>query len=121
MDLLGHQISFVLLFIPSDMAKSGNVDGDNSTTVKRGYLIDYIDGKIRKETPEEYVRQETEKSLINEYGYYRKQCSVEFTIKMGSTKPRVDITIHHENEQKTQESAYIMIECKAPTLSLIHI
>jgi len=38
--------------------------------VQQGRVLDYIDGETqRKESPEEYVRQEIAKSLVREYGY----------------------------------------------------
>ena len=37
--------------------------------VPHGKVLDFIDGTIRNETPEEYVRQEIEKSLVREYLY----------------------------------------------------
>ncbi len=37
------------------------------TSIPDGYIRDYIDGKSRKDTPEEYVRQTIEKRLINEH------------------------------------------------------
>lgn len=38
-------------------------------SVPDGSIRDYIDGKVRKDTPEEYVRQTIEKRLINEHKY----------------------------------------------------
>ena len=38
-------------------------------SVPDGSIRDYVDGKIRKDTPEEYVRQTSEKRLINEHKY----------------------------------------------------
>ena len=37
--------------------------------VPEGKICDYIDGKFRKDTPEEYVRQTIEKRLVNEHKY----------------------------------------------------
>ena len=34
--------------------------------VPQGKIVDFIDGALRNETPEEYVRQEIEKSLVRE-------------------------------------------------------
>lgn len=34
-----------------------------------GKICDYIDGKFRNDTPEEYVRQTIEKRLVNEHKY----------------------------------------------------
>ena len=38
----------------------------------------------RKETPEEYVRQEIAKTLVREYDYEKQEISVEFTLRLGS-------------------------------------
>ena len=39
-----------------------------------GKIIDFIDGKERKDTPEEYVRQQIERSIISEYIYEKEDC-----------------------------------------------
>ena len=40
------------------------------TTIEPGKILDFIDGSTqRNDSPEEYVRQETLKSLVREYGY----------------------------------------------------
>jgi hypothetical protein len=50
------------------------------------------DGKTqRNETPEEYVRQEIAKSLVREYQYEKAHIEVEFTVRVGSKKPRADL------------------------------
>ena len=37
--------------------------------VPDGMVCDYVEGKLRKDTPEEYVRQTIEKRLVNEHKY----------------------------------------------------
>ena len=37
--------------------------------IPEGKICDYIDGKFRNDTPEEYVRQTIEKRLVNEHIY----------------------------------------------------
>ncbi len=81
--------------------------------VPQGKVVDFIDGSFRNETPEEYVRQEIEKSLVREYEYPRDDIRVEFTIKMGSVKPRVDLAIFPEGATQRQEHIWAIIECKA--------
>ena len=46
-------------------------------SVPDGSIRDYVDGKVRKDTPEEYVRQTIEKRLINEHKYKREQIKIE--------------------------------------------
>lgn len=82
--------------------------------IPEGKVCDYIDGKFRKDTPEEYVRQTIEKRLINEHKYNRDQISVEYTVQIGSGKKRADIVIFpDEKVDKIQENIKIIIECKS--------
>jgi type I restriction enzyme M protein len=82
--------------------------------VQQGKLLDYIDGVTqRNETPEEYVRQEIAKSLVREYGYEKIEISVEFTLRLGSRKPRADLVIFDEGDPHDQDRARVIIECKS--------
>lgn len=84
--------------------------------IPEGKVCDYVDGKFRNDTPEEYVRQTIEKRLVNEHKYSPKQIRVEYLIQLGSKKPRADIVIYKkecvEQTQQTQENIWIIIECK---------
>ena len=100
---------------------SGAVAGaDSSRTppaaviVRQGRLLDFIDGETqRKETPEEYVRQEIAKSLVREYGYEKTQIAVEFILRLGSKRPRADLVIFDDAADRTQDRARVIIECKS--------
>lgn len=82
--------------------------------VPEGKISDYIDGKFRNDTPEEYVRQTIERRLVNEHKYDRGQISVEYTIQLGSSKKRADLVIFSDTKvEKTQENIKIIIECKS--------
>ena len=84
--------------------------------VEQGRLLDYIDGKSqRRETFEEYVRQEIAKSLVEEYGYLRENVAIEFTIRLGSRKPRVDIVVFSNGKPHEQQHASLIVECKSPS------
>ncbi|MBI5766271.1 MAG: type I restriction enzyme HsdR N-terminal domain-containing protein [Verrucomicrobia bacterium] len=86
----------------------------NAVIVAQGKLLDYIDGVTqREETPEEYVRQEIAKSLVREYGYAKRDIAVEFSLKVGSKKPRADLVVFPEGEEAAQENAFIIVECKS--------
>lgn len=81
--------------------------------VQQGKVLDFIDGRTqREETPEEYVRQEIAKSLVREYRYPRSDVSVEFTLRLGSRKPRADLVIFGPGEEHDQANARIIVECK---------
>ena len=68
-----------------------------------GKVLDYIDGKYRNDTPEEYVRQTIEKRLINEHKYDFDQIKVEYTLQIGSKKPRADIVIWKKEEPEQNQ------------------
>lgn len=61
--------------------------------IPEGKICDYVDGKLRNDTPEEYVRQTIEKRLVNEHRYSPEQIKIEYTLQVGSNKPRADIVI----------------------------
>lgn len=82
-----------------------------------GKICDYIDSKLRNDTPEEYVRQTIEKRLVNEHKYLTSQIKVEFTLHVGSRKPRADIVIWDKDAlEQTQDTIKIIIECKKETV-----
>ena len=58
--------------------------------IPKGKICDYIDGKFRNDTPEEYVSQTIEKRLVNEHKYSTKQICIEYTLQLGSRKPRAE-------------------------------
>lgn len=81
--------------------------------IPEGKICDYIDGKFRNDTPEEYVRQTIEKRLVNEHKYNPSQIKIEYTLQLGSRKPRADIVIWEKNtSQQSQGNIKIIIECK---------
>ena len=81
--------------------------------VPDGKICDYIDGKFRRDTPEEYVRQTIEKRLVNEHKYKPEQIKIEFGIKLGSRRPRADIVIFpKDSPELTQDYVEMVIECK---------
>ena len=86
-------------------------------TIPDGYIADYIDGKFRKDTPEEYVRQTIEKRLVNEHKYQPSQINIEYTLQVGSNKPRADIVIWEKDmTEKSQATVKLIIECKKETV-----
>jgi len=84
--------------------------------IPEGKVKDYIDGTIRLDTPEEYVRQTVEKRLINEHKYAKEQVKIEYGVQMGSGKKRADIVVFPKDsskeEMKDQHNVWMVIECK---------
>lgn len=88
---------------------------DKASVIQPETILDFIDGTTqRRDTPEERVRQEILKSLVREYGYKKEQIEVEFSIKFGSNRKAVDIAVWQSGQAHTQESIFIIVECKDP-------
>ncbi|WP_302806783.1 N-6 DNA methylase [Cloacibacillus porcorum] len=86
-------------------------------TVPEGKICDYIDGKFRDDTPEEYVRQTIEKRLVLEHKYMASQIKIEHILQLGSSKKRADIVIFNRDcPAQTQEYIKLIIECKKETV-----
>lgn len=86
----------------------------NIIKVPDGKICDYIDSKFRKDSPEEYVRQTIEKRLVNEHKYTREQIKIEFSLKLGSRRPRADIVIFpKDSPDLDQDYVEMVIECKS--------
>lgn len=85
--------------------------------IPEGKICDYIDGKFRNDTPEEYIRQTIEKRLVNEHKYLPTQIKIEHTLQVGTRKPRADIVIWDKDvPEQTQSSIKLIIECKKETI-----
>ncbi|MBI4766599.1 MAG: N-6 DNA methylase [Deltaproteobacteria bacterium] len=91
--------------------------GVHAIIIGQGKILDFIDGRTqRQDTAEEYVRQEIAKSLVREYHYAKSDIEAEFTVRVGTRKPRADLVIFPPQTQHEQEKAHIIVECKAPTV-----
>jgi len=82
--------------------------------VPSGRIRCYVhEGVLRKDTPEEHVRQRVARSLVEEYGYDKRDLHLEFPVKMGSgNKKRVDIAIFPPGLEHKQEHIFIIVEAK---------
>ena len=82
-------------------------------TVPDGFLPDFLTGEHVRDTPEEYVRQNLERALVEQYGYPIHDCEPEFKIKVGSSRRRAaDIAVFAANAEHRQENVYVIVECK---------
>src|ERR1051326_7855226 len=88
--------------------------------IPQGKLLDFIDNTLRNENPEEYVRQEIEKSLVREYRYDKSEMAVEFRVALGRAAKRADIVIFPEGAAQKQEHIWAVIECKSSDISPNH-
>ncbi|SEB45786.1 type I restriction enzyme M protein [Amycolatopsis tolypomycina] len=83
-----------------------------TTSVPDGKVSDFLTGRLFKDTPEEYVRQNVEKALIRGYRYTPRDCAPEFPIKVGSSRRRVDIVVFAPGLEHAQENAWLLVETK---------
>ena len=72
----------------------------------------FVTGKLRNNTPEERIRQDFARTLVDVYGYELKDLDVEFQIKMGRAKKKADIVIFQHGKEHIQENIHIIIEAK---------
>ncbi len=80
--------------------------------VPPGSLRCYVTGALRKDTPEEHVRQRWARSLIEEYGYPKDDLGIEVKIMMGRTRKKADLVVFRHGAKQTQDDALIIIEAK---------
>jgi len=87
-------------------------EGETIEVIPPGKIKCFITGKLRKDTPEERIRQDIARSLVEEYGYSKSDIDIEFPVKMGRARKRADIVIFYENKKHTQENIYMILETK---------
>lgn len=87
-------------------------------TIPDGKIADFITGVFRPDTPEEYVRQNILKRLVNELRYPKERVGVEVSIQIGTRKPRADVVVYLKDLPQTQENISIIVECKKENVSL---
>ncbi len=85
--------------------------------IPAGKIRCFVTGKLRKDTPEENVRQRWARSLVAEYGYDVADLSVEFSVKMGTKRKRADIVVFKCDGQRQQDTLAIVIEAKREDIS----
>jgi type I restriction enzyme M protein len=84
--------------------------------IPAGKIRCYITGELRNDTPEEHVRQRVARSLVEEYGYPKEDIELEFRIKVGAAKKRVDIAVFLHDKPHTQENIFLIAETKKETV-----
>ena len=88
------------------------MNGDVIFLVPPGHIRCCITGKLRKDTPEENIRQRWARSLVEEYGYSKKDVVLEFTVSMGTARKRADIVVFKPDAERVQGNIAIIVEAK---------
>lgn len=81
-------------------------------TIPEGKIADFLTGRLFRDTPEEYVRQNLEKALVRQYKYNPADCQPEYPLRVGSSRKRVDVVVFQPGAEHKQENAYILVETK---------
>ena len=82
-----------------------------------GKIRCFVTKKLRKDTPEENVRQRWARSLVEEYGYDAEDLAVEFSVKMGAERKRADIVVFKSGGSRKQDTVAILVEAKREDVS----
>ena len=77
----------------------------------RKYIFDEIRKKYLLLTPEEWVRQNFIKYLINEMNYPRQLISIEMEFKIKKIVKRCDIVVFNKSGRPN-----LIVECKSPSI-----
>ncbi|MEM2941635.1 MAG: N-6 DNA methylase [Thermoproteota archaeon] len=86
---------------------------------QEGKIVDFIDGKLRTESETEQIRQDFERTLIEEYRYERGDIGVDVRIKVhdGSrfVQKKASLVVYQPDAQvKDETTAYIIIQVVKP-------
>ncbi|HUU29581.1 MAG TPA: N-6 DNA methylase [archaeon] len=84
-----------------------------------GKIIDFIDGKLRKDSDTERIRQDFERTLIEEYRYDRSDIAVDVRIKVPdgtrTVQKKVSLVVHRSDaHEKNDDSAYVLVQVVKP-------
>ena len=85
--------------------------------IPAGKIRCFVTGNLRKDTPEENVRQRWARSLVDEYGYDKADMAVEFSVKMGTKRKRADIVIFKTGGPRRQDTVAVIVEAKREEVS----
>mgnify|MGYP000899713303 CR=1 FL=1 len=95
--------------------KSKNDNNDSiDLEIPDGKIADYISGKLIKETEQEQVRQNFERTLVEEYNYSISDIDLDYKIKIwdgDKHKPKkVPLVVYHSGKKEV----YILIQIASP-------
>ena len=95
---------------------ASHATGSDITFIPPGKLRCIVTDRLRNDTAEENVRQPVARSLVDQYGYSREDIAVEFTVPIGTRRPRADLAVFPPGKEHKAENAVILIECKRETV-----
>jgi type I restriction enzyme M protein len=83
-----------------------------------GMLLDYVTGRLVKETPKEGVRQRIARALLHEYGISADDMAPDFKVRASGKTRKLDLAIFHAGQPHTAENLSRVVFCQPePKLS----
>ena len=87
--------------------------------IAEGKIVDFIDGSLRVDSESERIRQDFERTLLEEYRYERKDIGIDIRIKVldGSklVNKKIPLVVYRSSSQKNnQDSVHILIHIAKP-------
>jgi len=84
-----------------------------------GKIIDFVDGALRTDTETERVRQDFERTLIEEYRYDRNDIGVDVRLKVPdgtrTVQKKVPLVVYRADaKEKNEDAAYVLIQIAKP-------
>ncbi len=101
----------------SDPSQMSEELGESVPSIPAGKIRCFVTGKLRKDTPEENVRQRWARSLVEEYGYDVSNLDIEFPVKMGRNRKSADIVVFRPSLPRRQDTVAIIVEAKREDVS----
>jgi type I restriction enzyme M protein len=93
----------------------------NQLAILEGKIIDFVDGKVRPDNEFEQVRQNFERTLVEEYRFDKADIGVDMRVKVQdgsrSVARKISLAVFREDRNKhQQDDIQILIEIAKPTV-----
>lgn len=92
-------------------------DTSLNENIPEGKILDFIDGKLRKDNEQEQIRQNFERTLIEEYKYDKSDIGIDTKIKVYEGSKQVSKTIPivvYKSGKENDKEIYILIQIVSP-------
>jgi len=94
--------------------KEPSIDYSSQAVIPDGKIVDYITGQWVKESEQEKVRQNFERTLVEEYNYSTKDIRVDFKIKVWDGSRQLTKKVPLSVMREESENPYILILVNKP-------
>lgn len=85
-----------------------------TTELAEGYLTDLVTGQPKKETDVEKIRQNFERTLIEEYFYTAEDIGVDVQLRGHNARRKFGLVVYNADQERSQGSIRIVIDIADP-------